>query len=60
MKQKKLGIKIVKILAFLVGLFLIFLSPLGLSFAGVGFLATTIPGIALIIWSLTGKWRVFK
>jgi hypothetical protein len=50
-KKSKLGIGILRALAFPVGIILILAG-------GVTFLWTTIPGVGLIVWSLTGNfWK---
>jgi len=46
-----------KVIAFVVGWILIFLSPDGIATAGVGFLWTTVPGVGLVVWSLTNIWN---
>ena len=50
--KKKQG-KLIRIISFITGFVLIFLG-------GVSFAITTIPGIGLIIFSLTGKGGLLK
>ncbi len=47
MKKKKGPSKNIRIISFIVGLFLLFLG-------GIDFFITTIPGILLIMWAITG------
>ena len=54
MKKEKQGNLIARVIAFIVGFILVFLG-------GVDLGITTIPGVALIIWSIVGgKFRLIK